>query len=99
MYRGTTPRLIFKVPYETSLIDKLYITFHQKDRKQFEKTKADCTFDGCLIYLRLTQEDTLRLVTNTPLEIQIRALLTDGTAGASKPIKTTVYDVLKDGVI
>ncbi|EOZ2853485.1 hypothetical protein ACQQ4G_003131 [Listeria monocytogenes] len=99
MYRGTTPTLRFALPFETSLVKTAYITFFQKDRKQFEKNLSDCVLESNQLVVTLSQEETLRFVTNVPLMIQIRTVLNDGKAKASKIMEVKVYDVLKDGVI
>lgn len=99
IYRGTTPKMVFTVPFSTELISKAYITFMQKDRKAFDKELSDCECEGNKIILKLTQDDTLNLVSNIKVNIQIRALLTDGSAVASKIIEENVKDVLKDGEI
>lgn len=99
MYRGTTPKLVFTLPFDTNLIDKAYITFFQKDRQAIEKEKSDCEIDTNKLILTLSQTDTLKLVSNVPVKIQVRALLTDGSAIASKVIEKHVEDVLRDGEI
>ena len=99
IYRGTTPKLVFTLPFDTSLIDKIYITFQQKYRKAIEKDKSVCSFENNKVTLKLTQYDTLTFVSNYPLNIQLRVLLQDGSAIASKVIDKQVKDVLKDGAI
>ena len=99
IYRGTTPKLTFPLPFDINLIDKVYITFFQKDRQAIEKDLTVCEIEENNLVLKLSQQDTLKLVSKTPLQIQIRALLTDGSAIASKVIEKNVQDVLKDGEI
>ena len=99
MFRGTTPKLVFTLPFDTSLIDKIYITFQQKYRKAIEKDITTCKVDKNNVTLTPTQHDTLTFVSNYPVSIQLRVLLKDGSAVASKVIERHVKDVLKDGVI
>lgn len=99
IFRGTTPKLVFTLPFNTDLIDKIYITFQQKYRKAIEKDITVCNFEDNKVTLTLTQYDTLTFVSNYPVNIQIRALLKDGSAVASKLIEKRVKDVLKDGEI
>lgn len=99
IFRGTTPKFTFTLPFDTSLIDKVYITFYQRDRKSIEKEISDCELSYNKLTLKLTQNDTLSLVSNVDVQIQIRALLTDGSAVASKVNYKKVADVLKDGEI
>ena len=99
IYRGTTPKFIFTLPFSSELIGKAYITFLQKDRKAIDKELSDCEVEGNKITIKLTQADTLNLVSNIKVNIQIRALLTDGSVVASKIIEENVKDILKDGEI
>ena len=99
MYRGTTPKLVFTLPFDTNLIDKAYITFFQKDRQAIEKDLSACEIKESKLILKLSQQDTLKLVSKIPVQIQVRALLTDGSAVASTVIEKNVQDVLKDGEI
>lgn len=99
MYRGTTPTLSFELPFDVSEATSLYITISQRyDNIQIEKSLEDCSVDGTIATVSLTQEETLRLVPDKPVFIQVR-VVKDGVAMASDMIKTTVKDVLKDGVI
>ena len=99
LYRGTTPTIKFSLNYDTSTLTVAYITFSQKGYIKFEKTLEDCNLGTNYITVKLTQEDTLKLTPNIPVETQVRALLADGTAVASKIIEKDVADVLKDGEI
>lgn len=99
MIRGTTPTLQFKLPFETSLLSAVYITFAQNEKAVIEKELHDCTAEGRTLTLRLTQEDTLKLVHSANVAIQLRAKTNAGEALASNIITTSVYKILKDGVI
>ena len=99
MYRGTTPTLRFALPFDTNLVQKAYITFYQQDRKQIEKQLSDCQIVNNQLVVTLTQEETLRFVTNVPLLMQARVVLSDGRVLASKVVRTVVHDILKEGVI
>lgn len=99
MYRGTTPTLTFTLPFETNLISKCYVSFFQKERLRVEKELTNCDCVGKTITVKLTQSDTLSFVSNAVVKIQIRALLSDGNAVASKVMEMNVKDVLKDGEI
>lgn len=99
IYRGTTPKLVFKVNFNTALVEKIYITFSQKDRKPVDKELSDCELEEGKVIVKLTQKDTLSFVSKFPVKIQIRVKLTDGTATATKTIEKTVVDILKDGEI
>lgn len=97
--RGTTPTCTFELPFDTSIIDKLYITFSQNNEEVLNFTKDNCTFDGKNVNLKLKQEDTLKLNDKLMVNIQLRLLATDGEALASQIIRTHVDAILRDGVI
>lgn len=103
MRRGTTPTLTFMVPFDTSTIDKLYITFKQANN-QFEKTKEDCTFEESSsgehkVITSLSQNETLSLSDSLTVSIQMAVKFNNGTVDRSNIIKTKVEDILKEGVI
>ena len=101
MIRGTTPTLEFKLPFDTSLIAKMYITMTQNGKTALEKTLSDCNCSGRSVSLTLTQEDTLKLQQQprSQAEIQIRVRTTAGEALASDIMSVYVGRILKEGVI
>lgn len=99
MIRGTTPRLEFALPFDTEMIQEAYITFAHKRNVVFEKTLSECTCEGEKIVLKLTQKDTLALMSESVVEIQIRVLTTHGEALASNIMCAAVNRILKDGEI
>lgn len=99
MIRGTTPTLTFTLPFNTSIIDVLYITFSQKDQEVFTLEKSDCILSDNVITAKLTQNQTLAFNHNSLVEIQIRVLTNDGDSLASDTIRTGVEKILKDGEI
>ena len=98
MIRGTTPTHTFNLKFDTSLIDKVKITYAQNDHIIFEKLATDCVLDGFTIKTVLTQEETLKLDHNSPVQIQLRILTTGGNALASVVQKVGVSQLLDDGV-
>ena len=105
IFRGTTPTLIFELPFEATQITTIYITFSQQlrpgtdSRIILEKTLTDVTLEEKKIYLHLTQADTLLLSECTSVEIQIRCALGNGEALASDIIEAPVERILHDGEI
>lgn len=98
MYRGTTPTLIFNIPFTGENVEEIYITFVQGDKTVLEKTLADVTWEDKTIELKLTQEETL-LFEKGSVTIQHRLKFIDGTTLASNLVYTTAEAILKDGVI
>lgn len=100
MFKGTTPTLIFTLPFDTSLIKSLYITFvGSDDEPVLEKAIEDCTLDGSSVKIKLTQEETLSFEESTSARVQLRVLTNEGEAMASKIYSVQINDILKDGVI
>jgi predicted transcriptional regulator len=101
MIRGTTPKLEFILPFDTSLIAEMYVTIAQGEKTVLEKTLSDCSCSGTSVSLTLTQEDTLRLQQqpHSRAEMQIRVRTTAGEALASDIMRVYVGRILKEGVI
>ena len=96
---GTTPTLTFTIPFETSSITALYISFMKAGAVRVEKDISHCTLGEKTISCALTQEETLKFGNEQKIEIQIRAKKTTGEAVASNVMSVMTSKVLKDGVI
>ena len=99
MIRGTTPTITYYLPFDTSTISKLWLTFSQNKNELFTLCKDDCTFYESSIEVELTQEETLRLDNLQPLAMQFRILTVDEKAIASNIMYTDVGAILRDGEI
>lgn len=102
MIRGTTPTLTFTLPFDVNEALKLWLTFSQKHEEVFTLEKEDLNIEENVITCRLTQQQTLSLKCNTPVEIQIRVAFTNESfddALASEIITTSMQRILKDGEI
>lgn len=99
MIRGTTPTLEFTLPFETSLLAEVWITLSQNRANVLDKKLVDCECKGCVLALRLSQEETLRLSQESRVEIQLRVKTRSGEALASDIISERADRILKDGVI
>lgn len=99
MIRGTTPTITFKLPFDTEVLDKVWITFSQNNREVFTLSNDRLEMNGNVITTDLSQFETLQLTSNCKVEIQIRCKTTDNKALASKPITTWIERLLKDGEI
>jgi hypothetical protein len=98
MYRVTTPTHTFTLPFDTSGIDELKLTYRQKDRT-LEFNENDVEFDGNKIIKELTQEDTKMFRNSSLVHIQARIKMTDGKVIASNILSVRVEDVLNDEVM
>lgn len=99
MIRGTTPTLHFTLPFEVSSLAEAYISLSQNGEVVVEKQLQDCTADKMELSVRLTQEETLKLLHGFHTEIQVRARTLNGDALASNIIAVKTDRILKDGVI
>ena len=99
MIRGTTPKLEFSLPFDTSEIAEAFVTLSQNDQVIVDKALADCKCDKRKLSVRLTQEDTLKLSCDCITDIQIRVRTKGGDALASNIMREDTYKILKDGVI
>lgn len=98
MIRGTTPTHTFTIPFDTENVQKVRIIYRQSGAV-VEKTEADCTMEGKQISVRLTQEDTLKLMGDCCVNIQIRVLTHAGDAFASHIMQVHVCACLDDEVL
>lgn len=99
MIRGTTPTITFAFPIETDKLSRLWITFYQLGQEIFTLEKDECKLSEREVEVTLTQSQTLRFRSDDYVEIQIRALLEDGTAVASDIFTEPAERILKDGEI
>lgn len=99
--RGTTPTLTFE--FEENLedydIDELYVTFAQRDIVFLELDKNSVVIEGNILQLKLTQEETLKIMPYVLVAIQIRMRDTDDNAYATELMYVDAEQVLKGGVI
>ena len=99
MIRGTNPTIIFTLPFEVSSIQRLWITFSQRNEEVFTLSKDDCEMTDDKVTVTLSQEQTLLLMSNSLLDIQFRVLTINDTALASNILSVPVHRILKGGVI
>lgn len=96
--RATTPSFIFKLPFDTSTVKELLITFSQCGRKILNKKDADVVFDEDKIKFVLTQNET-NLFNKGPAQIQCRVTKTNNGVYASSVIDCVVMEVLNDSIM
>ena len=101
--RGTTPTIIITITNEMDLttIQEVWVYISQQNKVRVDKLFSDVTIDAenNKISVTLTQEDTLNLKANQTALFQIRMLLIDGTALATKAAEVKIDEVHKGGVI
>lgn len=100
--RGTTPINTFKTSIDLTNANVIYITYSQLEQTVIEKTIEDIvSINATSLSVKLTQKETLRLKSEYPVKIQIRAGFggDGGDRVRSNIMVTTVEPILKGGVI
>ena len=83
MIRGTTPTHTFNIPFDTSLVDEVKITYAQEDEIVLVKGTPDCILDTNTIKVTLSQDDTFKFDCKKSVQVQLRILTKSGEALAS----------------
>lgn len=99
MIRGTTPRHVFSIPFDTSLLKEVMITYAQNDDEVLRKDIGDCTLIEKAVVVELSQEETLKFDHNRNVQIQMRLLTVNDEALASNIVVVSVGNVLNDEVL
>ena len=98
MYRATTPKHTFLLPFDTRLIDALVLTYSQKGVVIIEKYLDDVTLDDKKVIVTLTQEETMLFNKDNKARIQMR-VKSGSSVIASQILEIDVNKVLNDEVI
>lgn len=88
--QGSTPTQHFPLPFDTSLIEKVSVTYSQNGKTIVTKKTEDCYFDGYCLFVRLNQEDTLAFVPNFVVEAQAKVKLINGDVWPSECLRFNV---------
>lgn len=99
IFPGTTPTLSFTLPFDPALLAEAWITLQQSPADTITKTLSDCEIVGNKLSFTLAQEETLKIIPNAQILIQMRVRFADGSASASRVISVDAAYILKGGVI
>lgn len=104
MRRGTTPTHTFTVPLDLSNIVALQIAYKQQDKVLIVKQMAEVdtiisSANESTVILQLSQEETMRLMAERPVYIQMRVVFDSDIAMASNIIADNVDDCLDDNIL
>ena len=102
MIRGTTPTLLFNLPFSADLIKSAEITIQygcETNKDLIIKYLKDCELGERSISTMLTQEETLLLPAPSYAHIQLRIITTDDVVLATEPQAVTVKKLLAEDVI
>lgn len=95
---GTTPTHTFTIPSEiVRTASKVRVIYSQN--RDVVLTKDVTEFSGDTVEVTLTQEETLKFQKQKVVDIQLRVLLTDGSALTSDIISVRAYECLENEVL
>lgn len=99
--RGTTPTIVFHLPFDASTINNCEVYFSQNDFLVLEKKLQDLTLEGNTITTTLSQEETLKfsLQNNAKIAIQLRFVFTSGDVDTSTIVYVLARKLLKSSKI
>lgn len=89
--QGTKPTDTFTLPFSVDLVSKARVTYKQDGEIILEKTEADCTLDGNIIGVVISEAETFEFTPNSYAYVQLRVLTTDNV-----PLKTPIYRIYID---
>jgi hypothetical protein len=99
MIQGTTPTHQFTIPMDASSVQKVRVTYAQKDNVLLVKEDKDCRVEGNMIETKLSQEETLLFDEFSSVQIQVRVLTTAGDALASDLLRVPTGAILDKEVL
>lgn len=100
MYRATTPTHRFTFPADiVPLIDKVKITYAQKNEILFELDESVLVWDGNVASITLSQEQANLFNSKKVGQVQLRVLTVDGSVLATEIFDFEVGYVLDDEVM
>lgn len=98
MRRASTPTHEFTLPFDSSMVEELLLTYKQGNKVVLEKTGADMTANGNVWTIVLTQSDANQFSVGFATG-QIRVLSPGGQALVSDPFSFYVGETYNDEVM
>ena len=96
---GTTPTHNFTLPFSTELVGAIEITYSQCGKVILQKNENECTLDGRVISVTLSQADTFEFASGANVEIQLRVKDKSGNVHASDIMCVSCKKFLSDEVL
>lgn len=93
----TTPTHTFELPFDTSSIAELEISYKQNGVVKLVKGLSDVTLDGNTISLQLTEAETVAFYENGNVGIQVWIRDASGLALLSDIFSTSIYPAQNKG--
>ncbi len=97
-YRGTTPTIQLTVGTDISAATVIWLTIEDDYGREVTLDKTALTVTATTVSGTLTQAQTLSLTAGR-VRIQLRALLSTGSAAATDIMTAELGDILKEGAI
>lgn len=95
MTQGTTPTFLFKFSVDLSLLKEWRICFAQDGKENLVKTEKDCQIDqNNVVFIKLTQDETLEFDTKKYIKLQAKALTNDDNVIPSDTKKLFILPIL-----
>lgn len=89
--KGTAPVIEFTLPFSTDLLKTAKVIFKYKDGSKLTKYAKAEDFDGDIVRVQLTQEETFLFDCNSYIKMLLRVMTKNG-----EPFKSDVYEVFVD---
>ena len=99
MRKGTTPKLTFTIPFDTSRIQCFRVVFAYRNEPILTKDEKSCSCSGNKITVPLTQEETFLFGCDSIHQVQMRVKLSDGSVINSEIIHISVDRCLDKEVL
>lgn len=100
MIRGSTPTHNFSLPIDANLIEDLEIVYQQGGVDIIRRTKKDCSIEGNVAKVKLSQQETLSLHNSSrSVKLQMRVKTTGGDVLVSDVLSVSADECLFNEVI
>lgn len=96
---GTTPTHQFTLPFDVETLLALEITYSQDNQVVLQKREQDCTMEGNMVSVTLSQEETFGFDEYMNVEIQLRVLTTGNNVFSSDIFNVSCKRCLSDEVL
>lgn len=99
MRKGSTPTHTFTLPPGMAeKVSAIEITYEQEEQTILQKREQDCTIDGDMVSVTLSQEETFLFKEDVIVQIQIR-IKVDGKVLPSNIMRVSCKECLSSEVI
>ena len=99
MRKGTTPKLTFSLPFDTSGVSCVRVVFALNNTPVLVKEGEECSLIENHVVLAFTQAETFLFECDTIYQVQMRVKLIDGSVVASDIMHLPVERCLDEEVL